>query len=52
MADSPTTARPLIDQATTPQMRYGVGIDTHPVGVNSGLDNAYVGARSTNAQKL
>ena len=48
----PTTARPLIDQATTAQMRYGVGIDKHPVGLDSGLDNAFPGVRSTYAQKL
>ena len=48
----PTTARPLIEQATTAQMRYGVGIDKHPVGLDSGLDNAYPGIRSTYAQKL
>jgi dienelactone hydrolase len=48
----PTTARPLIEQATTAQMRYGVGIDKHPVGLDSGLDNAYPGVRSTYAQKL
>jgi alpha-beta hydrolase superfamily lysophospholipase len=48
----PTTARPLIDQATTAQMRYGVGIDKHPVGLDRGLDNAFPGVRSTYAQKL
>jgi dienelactone hydrolase len=48
----PTTARPLIEQATTAQMRYGVGIDKHPVGLDSGLDNAYPGVRGTYAQKL
>lgn len=48
----PTTARPLIDQATTAQMRYGLGIDTHPVGLDPGLDNAFPGVRSTYAQKL
>ena len=47
----PITARPLIEQATTAQMRYGVGIDKHPVGLDSGLDNAYPGVRSTYAQK-
>ena len=48
----PTTARPLIDQATTAQMRYGLGIDTHPVGLDRGLDNAFPGVRSIYAQKL
>jgi dienelactone hydrolase len=48
----PTTARPLIDQATTAQMRYGVGIDKDPVGLDSGLDNAFPGISSTYAQKL
>ncbi len=48
----PTTARPLIDQATTAQMRYGMGIDRNPVGLDSGLDNAFPGVRSTYAQKL
>lgn len=48
----PITARPLIDQATTAQMRYGVGIDTQPVGLDGGLDHAFPGVRSTYAQKL
>jgi len=47
----PTSARPLIDQATTAQMRYGVGIDIRPVGLDSGLDNAYPRIRSTYAQR-
>jgi dienelactone hydrolase len=47
----PTVARPLIDQATTAQMRYGVGIDKDPVGLDSGLDNAFPGVHSTYAQK-
>ncbi len=49
---SPRSARPLIDQAVTAQMRDGMGIDKHPVGLDSGLDNAYPGVRSTYAQKL
>ncbi|MDQ1360802.1 MAG: hypothetical protein QOJ44_1179 [Acidimicrobiaceae bacterium] len=48
----PTTARPLIDQATTAQMRAGLGIDQHPVGLGPGLDDAYPGVSSTYWQKL
>jgi alpha-beta hydrolase superfamily lysophospholipase len=48
----PTTARPLIDQATTAQMRSGLGIDHHPVGLGPGLDDAYPGLSSTYSQKL
>ncbi|HEX4219372.1 MAG TPA: hypothetical protein VHZ02_13425 [Acidimicrobiales bacterium] len=48
----PTRERPLIDQATTAQMRYGLGIDKQPVGLDKGLDNAYPGVRSTYAQTI
>ncbi len=46
----PTTARPLIDQATTAQMRAGLGIDQHPVGLGPGLNDAFPGVRSTYSQ--
>ena len=48
----PTAARPLIEQATTAQMRVGLGIDPHPVGLGPGLDDAYPGVRSTYSQQL
>ncbi len=48
----PTTARPLIDQATTAQMRSGLGIDEHPVGLGPRLDDAYPGFSSTYSQDL
>ena len=40
---SPPLAWPLIDQATTAQLRYGLGIDTGPVGLGNGLDHAFRG---------
>jgi dienelactone hydrolase len=38
---SPPTAWPLIDQVVTAQLRYGLGIDTTPVGLGSGIDHAF-----------
>jgi hypothetical protein len=40
---SPPKAWPLIDQAVTAQLRWGLGIDKTPVGLGSGLDHAYPG---------
>lgn len=39
----PTKAWPLIDQAVTAQLRWGLGVDRQPVGLNSGLDHAFSG---------
>jgi dienelactone hydrolase len=44
---SPPTAWPLIDQAVTAQLRWGLGIDPHPVGLGSGLDHAFSGVTAT-----
>ena len=40
---SPLAARPLIQHAVTAQLRYGLGIDATPVGLDAGLDHAYLG---------
>lgn len=39
----PPKAWPLIDQAVTASLRYGLGIDKGPVGLGSGLDHAFAG---------
>ena len=44
---SPPLAWPLIDQATTAQLRYGLGIDAGPVGLGSGLDHAFHGVTAS-----
>jgi dienelactone hydrolase len=44
---SPPTAWPLIDQVVTAQLRYGLGIDTAPVGLGSGLDHAFRGVTAS-----
>jgi dienelactone hydrolase len=44
---SPPRAWPLIDQAVTAQLRWGLGIDTHPVGLGPGLDGAFRGVTSS-----
>ncbi len=44
---SPPTAWPLIDQVVTAQLRYGLGIDTTPVGLGSGLDLAFDGVTAS-----
>jgi pimeloyl-ACP methyl ester carboxylesterase len=44
---SPPIAWPLIDQAVTAQLRWGLGIDPHPVGLGSGLDHAFKGVTAT-----
>ena len=49
---SPPSVWPLIDQAVTAQMRYGLGIDKAPRGLNSGLDHAYPGVSADYYQKL
>jgi dienelactone hydrolase len=43
----PPTAWPLIDQVVTAQLRYGLGIDTTPVGLGSGLDHAFDGVTAS-----
>ena len=51
---SPPTAWPLIDQMVTAQLRYGLGIDTTPVGLDGGIDHAFPGvtASDTTAAKV
>lgn len=44
---SPPTAWPLIDQVVTAQLRYGLGIDTTPVGLSGGLDHAFGGVTAS-----
>src|ERR1035437_8093419 len=48
----PPPVWPLIDQAVTAQMRYGLGIDKAPRGLDSGLDHAYAGVSADYYQKL
>jgi dienelactone hydrolase len=43
----PPKAWPLIDQAVTAQLRWGLGIDRTPVGLSSGLDHAFSGVTAT-----
>ena len=43
----PPKAWPLIDQAVTAQLRWGLGIDTQPVGLDSGLDHAFADVTAT-----
>ncbi len=43
----PATAWPLIDQAVTAQLRYGLGIDPTPAGLGPGLAHAYPGVTAT-----
>jgi dienelactone hydrolase len=43
----PTKAWPLIDQAVTAQLRWGLGIDKQPVGLGPGLDHAYPGVTAS-----
>jgi len=40
---SPPVAWPLIDQAVTAQLRYGLGIDPTAAGLGPGLDHAFPG---------
>jgi dienelactone hydrolase len=48
---SPPKVWPLIDQATTAQMRFGLGIDKSPVGLDVGLGHAYAGVSDSYYQK-
>ncbi len=43
----PPKAWPLIDQAVTAQLRWGLGIDKTPVGLDSGLDHAFTGVTAS-----
>ncbi len=43
----PPKAWPLIDQAVTAQLRWGLGIDKQPVGLDSGLDHAFAGVTAS-----
>jgi dienelactone hydrolase len=44
---APTTAWPLIDQVVTAELRFGLGIDGTPVGLNAGLDHAFAGVTAS-----
>lgn len=44
---APPKAWPLIDQAVTAQLRWGLGIDKSPVGLGAGLDHAYPGVTAS-----
>jgi dienelactone hydrolase len=44
---SPPTAWPLINQIVTAQLRYGLGIDTTPVGLDNGVDHAFSGVTAS-----
>jgi dienelactone hydrolase len=44
---SPPTVWPLIDQVVTAQLRYGLGIDQSPVGLNAGIDHAFAGVTAS-----
>lgn len=44
---SPPTAWPLIDQVVTAQLRYGLGIDSTPVGLGRGIDHAFPGVTAS-----
>ncbi|MDA8148565.1 MAG: hypothetical protein M0Z93_07265 [Actinomycetota bacterium] len=46
----PTLAWPLIEQAVTAQMRYGLGIDHTSAGLSAGLDHAFPGVTATYSQ--
>ena len=48
---SPSSVWPLIDQAVTAQLRYGLGIDNAPRGLDPGLDHAYPGVSADYYQK-
>jgi dienelactone hydrolase len=51
---SPPTAWPLIDQVVTAQLRYGLGLDAGPVGLDNGIDHAFAGvtAKVSTAAKV
>jgi pimeloyl-ACP methyl ester carboxylesterase len=44
---APPTAWPLINQAVTAQLRWGLGIDRRPLGLGPGLDTAFRGVIAT-----
>jgi dienelactone hydrolase len=44
---SPPKAWPLIDQVVTAQLRFGLGIDTTPVGLGGGIDHAFSGVTAS-----
>jgi fermentation-respiration switch protein FrsA (DUF1100 family) len=44
---APPTAWPLIDQVVTAQLRFGLGIDSTPVGLGAGLDHAFAGVTAS-----
>ena len=44
---APPKAWPLIDQVVTAQLRFGLGIDSTPVGLGAGLDHAFAGVTAS-----
>ena len=49
---NPKLAWPLIEQAVTVQMRYGLGINRTSAGLSTGLDHAFPGVTATYSQHL
>jgi dienelactone hydrolase len=43
----PTKAWPLIDQAVTAELRWGLGIDKTPIGLGGGLDHTFAGVTAS-----
>jgi dienelactone hydrolase len=43
----PPKVWPLVDQAVTAQLRWGLRIDQKPIGLGSGLDHAYAGVTAS-----
>lgn len=43
----PPKVWPLVDQAVTAQLRWGLGIDRSPIGLGSGLDHAFSGVTAS-----
>ena len=48
---APAAARPLVLQAVTAQLRVGLGIDAHPVGLDTGLGSAVPGVSASYYQR-
>jgi dienelactone hydrolase len=48
---TPSAAQPLVFQAVTAQLRFGLGIDATPVGLDTGLDDAFSGVTASYYQK-
>jgi alpha-beta hydrolase superfamily lysophospholipase len=44
---APPTVWPLINQVVTAQLRWGLGIDSRPVGLTGAVDHAYAGVTAS-----